>query len=164
MTTSRSIDSFHRGRFHVVQPLGQGHRSGMDAMLLASLIADERPIRVVDLGAGAGAAGMAVASRLENATVILVERSPTMAEFARQSLILPENARFARVSLKGCESTTIKRQGCPLQAEGARRAASRQRRIFSLSTGTAEKARVLSLRLTSSRKELGIPFSTPEVS
>ncbi|WP_075289994.1 tRNA1(Val) (adenine(37)-N6)-methyltransferase [Pararhizobium arenae] len=95
MTSTESIDSFHRGRFHVVQPLGQGHRSGMDAMLLASLVADERPIRVADLGAGAGAAGMAVASRLDTAQVTLVERSPTMAAFARRSLELPENARFA---------------------------------------------------------------------
>ncbi|MDQ0319368.1 tRNA1(Val) A37 N6-methylase TrmN6 [Pararhizobium capsulatum DSM 1112] len=98
--TTESIDSFHRGRFHVVQPLGQGHRSGMDAMLLASLVADERPIRVADLGAGAGAAGMAVASRLDGATVTLVERSPTMVDFARRSLALPENARLApRVSV-----------------------------------------------------------------
>ncbi len=95
MTATESIDSFHRGRFHVVQPLGQGHRSGMDAMLLASLVADGRPIRVADLGAGAGAAGMAVASRLDNAQVTLVERSPTMAAFARRSLKLPENFRFS---------------------------------------------------------------------
>ena len=97
---SETIDAFHRGAFHVVQPKGRGHRSGMDAMLLAALVADERRIRVADLGAGAGAAGMAVASRLDLAEVVLFERSPDMAEFARKSLLLPENGRFAdRVSV-----------------------------------------------------------------
>ncbi len=98
--TTETIDSFHRGRFHVIQPLGQGHRSGMDAMLLASLVASGKPCRVADLGAGAGAAGMAVASRMDTAEVLLVERSPLMAQFAERSLALTENSRFAeRVSV-----------------------------------------------------------------
>lgn len=95
-----TVDAFHRGKFHVVQPRDRGHRSGMDAMLLASLVATGGPIRVADLGAGAGAAGMAVASRLDEARVTLVERSPEMAEYARSGLALAENARFAaRVSV-----------------------------------------------------------------
>lgn len=99
-TATETIDSFHRGRFQVIQPLGQGHRSGMDAMLLASLVVAEKPCRIADLGAGAGAAGMAVASRLDNAGVLLVERSPMMADFARRSLALAENARFGgRISV-----------------------------------------------------------------
>jgi tRNA1(Val) A37 N6-methylase TrmN6 len=103
---SETIDAFHRGAFHVVQPKGRGHRSGMDAMLLAALVADERAIRVADLGAGAGAAGMAVASRLDQAEVVLFERSSDMAEFARKSLVLPENARFAnRVSVIDADVT-----------------------------------------------------------
>lgn len=97
MTTAikETVDAFHRGGFHLIQPLGQGHRSGMDAMLLASLVSCEGPCRVADLGAGAGAAGMAVASRVETADVLLVERSPIMAGFARRSLALPANAHFA---------------------------------------------------------------------
>ena len=90
-----TVDAFHRGRFHLVQPVGRGHRAGMDAMLLASLVVDDRPVRIVDLGAGAGAAGLAVASRLPKASVTLVERSPDMASFARKTLALPENAEFA---------------------------------------------------------------------
>ncbi len=106
--SSETIDAFHRGAFHVVQPKGRGHRSGMDAMLLAALVADERGIRVADLGAGAGAAGMAVASRLEQAEVVLFERSAEMAEFARKSLALTENARFAdRVSVIEADVTLI---------------------------------------------------------
>jgi tRNA1(Val) A37 N6-methylase TrmN6 len=102
MTTAatETIDSFHRGQFQVIQPLGQGHRSGMDAMLLASLVVSKRPCRVADLGAGAGAAGMAVASRLDHAEVLLVERSALMAQFARRSLALEANARLApRISV-----------------------------------------------------------------
>jgi len=103
---SETIDAFHRGAFHVVQPKGRGHRSGMDAMLLAALVADERSIRVADLGAGAGAAGMAVASRLDRAEVVLFERSADMAAFARKSLLLPENAHFAdRVSVVEADVT-----------------------------------------------------------
>jgi len=92
---TETIDSFHRGRFSLVQPLRQGHRSGMDAMLLASLVAADRPCRVADLGAGAGAAGMAVASRLDDAEILLVERSPLMAAFARRSMALEENRHLA---------------------------------------------------------------------
>lgn len=90
-----TVDAFHRGRFHLVQPVGRGHRAGMDAMLLASLVVDDRKVRVADLGAGAGAAGLAVAVRLPNASVTLVERSPDMAAFARKSLALTENSDLA---------------------------------------------------------------------
>ena len=97
---TETVDAFHYGRFHLVQPKGVGHRSGMDAMLLAALVAGEGPMRVADLGAGAGAAGLAVAARIEKAEVLLVERSPLMAGFARKSLALPSNAAFAsRVSV-----------------------------------------------------------------
>ena len=97
---TETVDAFHYGRFHVVQPKGIGHRSGMDAMLLASLVSGDGPIRVADLGAGAGAAGLAVASRIEKAEVLLVERSALMADFARKSLALELNAGFVgRVSV-----------------------------------------------------------------
>jgi tRNA1(Val) A37 N6-methylase TrmN6 len=96
MTSSdHTIDAFHRGRFHLVQPKGGGHRSGVDAMLLASLVADDRPIRIADLGSGAGAAGLAVASRLPEAQVLLIERSPLMVDYARRTLTLAENAFLA---------------------------------------------------------------------
>jgi tRNA1(Val) A37 N6-methylase TrmN6 len=92
---SETVDAFHYGRFHLVQPKGVGHRSGMDAMLLAALVSGDGPMRVADLGAGAGAAGLAVAARIETAEVLLVERSPLMADFARKTLALPSNAAFA---------------------------------------------------------------------
>ncbi|WP_320200807.1 tRNA1(Val) (adenine(37)-N6)-methyltransferase [Agrobacterium sp. rho-13.3] len=105
-TVSETIDAFHRGRFQILQPKGRGHRAGMDAMLLASLVADESACRVADLGAGAGAAGMAVASRLKNAQVTLFEMSPEMADFAQRSRELPANAEFApRITVRQADVT-----------------------------------------------------------
>ncbi|OLP58812.1 methyltransferase [Xaviernesmea oryzae] len=91
-----TVDAFHRGAFHIVQPARQGHRSGMDAMLLAALVHAEGPFRLADLGAGAGAAGLAVAARLDRAEVSLVERSPVMVAYARRSLDLPGNDDLKR--------------------------------------------------------------------
>jgi len=100
ITHGETTDAFHFGAFHVVQPKGRGHRSGMDAMLLAAMVADSGAMTVADLGAGAGAAGMAVASRIEGAHVVLVERSAEMAIYARKSMAHPLNARIAhRLSL-----------------------------------------------------------------
>lgn len=48
-----------------------------------------------DLGAGAGAAGLGVAARLPLAEVTLVERSPLMADYARRTVALAENAFLA---------------------------------------------------------------------
>jgi tRNA1(Val) A37 N6-methylase TrmN6 len=94
MSSRFTIDAFHRGAFHIMQPKGNGHRSGVDAMLLASLVATEKLARVADLGSGAGAAGLAVASRLPHVSVHLIEKSPLMADYARRSLELPENGNL----------------------------------------------------------------------
>src|SRR5690606_4425236 len=50
---------------------------------------------LADLGAGAGAIGMAVAARCPTARVTLVERSPEMIDCARRSLAHPLNAHLA---------------------------------------------------------------------
>ena len=99
-------DAFHRGAFWLVQPAG-GHRAGMDAMMLAAAVPTDFAGRLADLGAGAGAAGLAVAARCRKASVVLVERSPQMVGFAEQTLALPEN-RFLRdrVSLL-CADVTV---------------------------------------------------------
>lgn len=92
---SESVDAFHRGRFVVVQPKGHGHRSGIDAMLLAGAVPAGFSAHVADLGAGAGAAGLAVISRCVAARVTLVERDVLMAEFARKSVAHADNAALA---------------------------------------------------------------------
>lgn len=101
-----TVDAFHHGRFHLVQPLGRGHRAGIDAMLLAALVPDDARGRLADLGAGAGAAGLAVAARVPAIAVTLVELSAEMAALARRTLALPENAALAsRVSVLDADVT-----------------------------------------------------------
>ena len=90
-----SIDAFHRGRFFLVQPRDRGHRAGMDAMMLAAAVPSDFAGRLADFGAGAGAAGLAVAARCPRTSVVLAERAPEMAAFARRSLALAENAEVA---------------------------------------------------------------------
>lgn len=93
---AHTIDAFHRGGFHLVQPSGRGHRAGLDAMILAAAVPSSFTGRVADLGAGAGGAGLAVLSRCGSASALLVEREPEMAGFARRTLALAENVALAK--------------------------------------------------------------------
>ena len=95
-----TVDAFHRGAFYLVQPKGKGHRAGLDAMLLSATVPDNARGHLADFGAGAGAAGLAAASRIPSLRITLVERSDVMVEFARRSLDLPQNVGLAaRVDL-----------------------------------------------------------------
>lgn len=87
-----TTDAFHRGRFFLVQPACSSHRAGMDALMLAAAVPTGFAGRLADLGAGAGAAGLAVLSRCGQARAVLVEREPDMAAFAEKSLALAQNA------------------------------------------------------------------------
>lgn len=89
-----TLDAFHRGAFWLVQPR-RGHRAGMDAMMLAAAVPATFSGRLADLGAGAGAAGLAVLARCPGARAVLVERSAEMADYARRSLALAQNAGLA---------------------------------------------------------------------
>ena len=92
--TRSTIDIFHRGKFALLQPI-KGHRSGIDAMILAASLPQNFIGHCADLGAGAGAAGMAVAARCEATHVSLFERDKEMLDYARASQELPDNAHFA---------------------------------------------------------------------
>src|SRR5437868_10577279 len=65
-------DAFLGGRLCLRQPKS-GHRAGHDAMLLAAATPARSGDRVVDLGAGVGAAGLAVAKRVAGIELVLVE-------------------------------------------------------------------------------------------
>ncbi|QPC86979.1 methyltransferase [Mesorhizobium sp. NBSH29] len=91
---SETIDGFQKGRFFVVQPLGKGHRTGMDALVLAATVPAEFGGNLADFGSGAGAAGLAVASRCPRATIVLVERELEMAHFAAATLALAQNSHL----------------------------------------------------------------------
>jgi tRNA1(Val) A37 N6-methylase TrmN6 len=98
--SAETVDAFHRGNFWLVQPKDGGHRAGMDAMMLAAAVPTGFAGRVADIGAGAGGAGLAVASRCPQASIVLVENAPVMLGFAERSVAHPGNSHLkGRVSL-----------------------------------------------------------------
>lgn len=77
-------DAVLGGRLTLRQPRS-GHRIGHDAILLAAAT-DARPgERAAELGAGVGAAGLALARRVDGLTVTLVEIDPGLAELAAEN-------------------------------------------------------------------------------
>lgn len=90
MTGARSEvgeDAFLGGRLRLCQPRS-GHRAGHDAMLLAAATPCKPGDRIVDFGAGVGAAGLAVATRIAGIELMLVERDETLADLARRNAVL----------------------------------------------------------------------------
>ena len=79
-----SEDAVLGGRLILRQPL-KGHRVGHDAILLAAACSAHPGDCLVDLGSGVGAAGLAVASRIEGLAVTLVEIDPKLAALAHQN-------------------------------------------------------------------------------
>jgi tRNA1(Val) A37 N6-methylase TrmN6 len=75
-------DAFLGGQLRLRQPKS-GHRAGHDAMLLAAATPARRGDRVVDFGAGVGAAGLAVARRVAGIELVLVEIDEALAGLAR---------------------------------------------------------------------------------
>ncbi len=75
-------DAFLAGKLRLRQPKS-GHRAGHDAMLLAAATSARCGHRVVDLGAGVGAAGLALAKRVAGIGLVLVEIDAALAQLAR---------------------------------------------------------------------------------
>jgi tRNA1(Val) A37 N6-methylase TrmN6 len=84
VTSTREFteDAFLGGQLRLRQPKS-GHRAGHDAMLLAAATPARPGDRVVDFGAGVGAAGLAVARRVGGIKLVLVEIDKTLAALAR---------------------------------------------------------------------------------
>jgi tRNA1(Val) A37 N6-methylase TrmN6 len=93
MSGDRTEDAFLGGRLRLRQPL-KGHRAGHDAMLLAAATAAKAGERMVEFGAGVGAAGLAVASRVK-IDLTLVEIDESLAALARENAAL--NALVCRI-------------------------------------------------------------------
>jgi tRNA1(Val) A37 N6-methylase TrmN6 len=74
-------DAVLGGRLRLLQPR-RGHRFGHDAILLAAATRACSGDRIADLGAGVGTAGLAVAARVPNVQVKLVEISAALATLA----------------------------------------------------------------------------------
>lgn len=67
-----STDEFLGGRIAVVQPRS-GHRAGSDAVFLAASVPARAGQSVLDIGAGAGVAGLCLMARIDGAKVTAVE-------------------------------------------------------------------------------------------
>jgi tRNA1(Val) A37 N6-methylase TrmN6 len=80
-------DAVLGGRLHLRQPR-RGHRVGHDAILLAAATGGAYGERAIDLGAGVGSAGLALARRVPGLRVTLVEIDKTLCELARQNVVL----------------------------------------------------------------------------
>jgi tRNA1(Val) A37 N6-methylase TrmN6 len=80
-------DAFLGGRLRLRQP-AKGHRAGHDAILLAAATEVSAGDRVVEFGAGIGAAGLAVAKRAGRIGLTLVEIDETLVALARENATL----------------------------------------------------------------------------
>lgn len=89
-------DAILDGRLLLHQP-ARGHRVGTDALLLAALAPVKPSDRIVDVGAATGAVGLALALRVTQARVVLVERDPAHAALAARNIA--ENGFTARASV-----------------------------------------------------------------
>jgi tRNA1(Val) A37 N6-methylase TrmN6 len=77
-------DAVLGGRLRLLQPQ-RGHRVGHDAILLAAAVKARAGEHAVDLGAGVGAAGLALALRVPGLKVTLVEIEPALASLAAEN-------------------------------------------------------------------------------
>jgi tRNA1(Val) A37 N6-methylase TrmN6 len=78
-------DAVLGGRLCLAQPK-RGHRVGHDAILLAAACPARAGERAVDLGAGVGAAGLALAARVDGVEVTLVEIDARLAALASENV------------------------------------------------------------------------------
>ncbi len=81
-------DAFLGGALRLLQPR-HGYRAGLDAILLAAACPQVTGTaqRILDCGAGVGAVGLAVARRVGDAQVTLVERDTGLAGLAARNAI-----------------------------------------------------------------------------
>lgn len=88
-------DAVLGGRLRLRQPK-KGHRVGHDAILLAAATAARAGDHVVDLGAGVGGAGLALASRVPGLHLTLVEIDAVVCGLAAENIALNGFAERAR--------------------------------------------------------------------
>ena len=97
-------DAALNGRVRLRQPK-RGHRFGHDAILLAAACPARAGEYAIELGAGVGAAGLALAVRVPSLKVILVEREAALCELARQNIAL--NKLEDRVTVHEADVATL---------------------------------------------------------
>jgi tRNA1(Val) A37 N6-methylase TrmN6 len=104
-------DRLFDGRLILHQP-DSGHRIGTDAILLAAAAPPLERGLIVDVGAGAGAVGLALAQIHLRAEAVLLEKNPLAAAFARQNVSANDlSARVRVVEADLFDAATRKAQG-----------------------------------------------------
>jgi tRNA1(Val) A37 N6-methylase TrmN6 len=72
LAAATTTDDFLGGRIGMLQPK-RGHRAGSDAVFLAAAVPARARMRVLDVGAGVGVAGLCVLARVPNIELTAVE-------------------------------------------------------------------------------------------
>lgn len=98
-----TTDAVLGGRLRLQQPR-RGHRVGHDAMLLAAATAARAGEHAVDLGAGVGGAGLALAARVAGLNVTLVEIDPELAALAADNARLNDMGERVRAMTLAAEA------------------------------------------------------------
>jgi tRNA1(Val) A37 N6-methylase TrmN6 len=94
-------DAILGGRLRLIQPR-QGHRFGHDAILLAAAVPARPGDRVVELGAGVGAASLALLARVAGLSATLVEIEPVLVTLASENIArngFSDQARAVRLDV-----------------------------------------------------------------
>jgi tRNA1(Val) A37 N6-methylase TrmN6 len=118
--TATSDDAVLGGRLILRQPL-RGHRVGHDAILLAAATAAKAGEHAIDLGAGVGGAGLALARRVEGLTVSLVEVDPELTVLAIDNVQRNALANRVRAVCLDVESSAADFAAAGLSAGSAAR-------------------------------------------
>ena len=113
ITVATTDDAVLGGRLRLLQP-ARGHRAGHDAILLAAAVPALPGERAADLGAGIGAAGLALAVRVPGVRVALVEIDPALAALAAENAV--RNGLADRVTVTAADIAAIGRPDGPAPA------------------------------------------------
>ncbi len=89
------------GRVHHAQPR-DGHRTGLEPVLLAASIPARPGQLVLEGGTGAGGALLCLAARIPGIAGLGLERDPAMADLARANIAAN---RFAQLDIETCDLT-----------------------------------------------------------
>jgi tRNA1(Val) A37 N6-methylase TrmN6 len=82
-----TLDEFLGGRLRLLQPL-RGYRAATDPVLLAACVTAKAGETVLDLGCGAGTAGLCLAARVGGVVLTGLELQPDYADLARRNAAL----------------------------------------------------------------------------
>ena len=106
LTSDITDDGALGGRLQLLQPR-KGHRFGHDAILLAAATPARAGEHAVDLGAGVGAAGLALAKRVDGVVITLVEIDAALCALARDNAArngMADRVRIAALDVTAAES------------------------------------------------------------